>query len=128
LLRYYPKAVAGDPERLHALQPRPEIPLEIVARFEPKRIVLRALHNGKPVPGAKFTTVDDDLNNEEFEANAEGEAVWQPKTAGYYCVYTRAVTAKSGEIDGKPYEEVREFATIAFPWPLVKADERAEER
>ena len=72
LLRYYPKAVAGNADELNRLTPRQEIPFEIQPIFENQatdndkfgvsRIRLVALRNGKPVPNAVFTAVDSDLS------------------------------------------------------------------
>jgi hypothetical protein len=84
------------------------------------------LRDGNPVPGAQFTTVDDDLVNEEVKADAAGKATWKPPSAGFYCIYTKSVLKTPGEWKGKPYSEIREFATIAFRWPLVRTDADAE--
>lgn len=119
LLRYYPKAVSGDPQQVNLLKARDKTPLEIVPRFEEGGVKLVALHHGKPLPGITFTTVDDDLANEELKADDAGSVTWKPKKPGYYCVYVRANTKQSGTAGGKPYDEIREFATLAFPWPLV---------
>ncbi|MCH7728196.1 MAG: hypothetical protein IH991_17220, partial [Planctomycetes bacterium] len=78
LLQYYPKAIAGDPAEIGKLQPFNEIPLEIVAAFVDGKITFTALHKGKPLPGAKFTTVDQFLDNEEFTADKSGRATWKP--------------------------------------------------
>jgi hypothetical protein len=122
LLRHYPKAIAGDPAKLAALEPKKEIPLEIVAAMKDGGLEFTLLQNGKPVPEAKFTTVDVNLTNVELKADAEGKATWRPESRGEYCVYASATTPKSGELDGKAYREIREFATIAFRWPLVRTD------
>ena len=63
LLRHYPKAIAGKPEELNRMQPRPDSPLEIMATVEDKQITFIALRQGKPIPGAVFTTIDVDLTN-----------------------------------------------------------------
>ena len=89
-------------------------------------MVLTLLREGKPVPGAVFTTVDDDLANEEVKADAAGKAIWKPPSPGYYCIYTKLVSKTPGEWKGKPYSEIREFATIAFRWPLVRTDADAD--
>lgn len=120
LLRYYPKAIAGKPEELNRLQPRHECPLEIMAAIDGERITLVALRKGKPIPDAVFTTVDADLVNEELSTGADGRAAWTPPTRGRYSVYTRYVTKEPGELNGKKYEEIREFATLAFTWPLER--------
>ncbi len=120
LLRHYPKAMAGKPDELNRLAPRDESPLEIMATIDDNRVTFTVLRGGKPLPGAKLTTIDADLTNEEFSAGPDGRAVWTPPTPGRYSVYTQFVTKQAGELDGKRYEEIREFATLAFVWPLER--------
>jgi hypothetical protein len=122
LLRYYPKAVAGDPASLAALRPRTGTPLEIDATFQGDHVTLALLRDGKPVPNALFTTVDDDLVNEEVKADSSGKAVWKPSSPGFYCIYAKSVLKTPGDWKGKAYSEIREFATIAFRWPLSRTD------
>jgi hypothetical protein len=118
LLRYYPKAIAGKPADLKRLQPCGKTPVEIVATVEGDRLKLAALQTGKPIPRATFHTVDAQLANEEVIADSTGTAVWTPKTPGRYSVYTRVLTKVNGESGKQKYEEIREFATLAFSWPL----------
>jgi Protein of unknown function (DUF3386) len=122
LLRYYPKAVSGDAAALAALGSRPGAALEIDVAFTGPQVTLRLLREGKPVPGAIFTTVDDDLVNDEVKADAAGQAVWKPPSPGFYCIYAKSVLKTPGEWKGKPYSEIREFATLAFSWPLVRKE------
>ena len=65
LLRYYPKAVAGNPDELNRLTPRREIPFEIQPAFETTARQWQvggglrsplALRDGKPIPNAIFTS------------------------------------------------------------------------
>lgn len=126
LLRHYPKGISGDPKKLAAFTPYKDVPLEIMATEKEGAVALTVLQNGKPLPHAKLTTVDDDLTNEEIETNAAGDANWKPKAPGYYCIYTGVTLPQSGTHDGQAYSEIREFATISFRWPLVPvADEQA---
>jgi hypothetical protein len=122
LLRYYPKAIAGDPAALAALRPRPGAALEIDATFNGDQVTLALLRNGKPVPDTQFTTVDDDLVNDEIKSDSLGKAVWKPPSPGFYCIYAKSVLKTPGEWKGVAYAEIREFATIAFRWPLVRKD------
>jgi hypothetical protein len=126
LLRYYPKALSGDPASLRALRPDPHAALEIDAKFDGDHVVLTLLRDGNPVPGAQFTTVDDDLVNEEVKADSTGKATWKPPSPGLYCIYSKSILKTSGEWKGKPYSEIREFATIAFRWPLSRHNADAE--
>jgi hypothetical protein len=127
LLRHYPKAMAGSPDELNRMRPRPEVPLEIVATADGERLILTALRAGRPVPGAVFHTVDADLLNDEVTADRDGKATWKPPSRGYYAVYTNQTLPESGEVGGKKYAEIREFATLAFSWPLARtgADPKA---
>jgi hypothetical protein len=118
LLRYYPKAIAGRPDELSRMTPRAEIPFEIMATAEGDRVRFVVLRKGKPMPGAVLHTVDTDLTGSELTAGGDGSVTWKPPARGMYCVYTRDDTKGPGVAAGKSYEEIREFATIAFPWPL----------
>jgi hypothetical protein len=122
LLQYFPKAVAGDAKSLNELKPYGDVPLEILATFENDRIVFTALRDGKPLPEAEFITVDEDLFNEKLKADGEGRATWKPEYPGYFCVYTTVTLPESGTHADKAYSEIRRFATLSFPWPLVRTD------
>jgi hypothetical protein len=122
LLEYYPKAVVGDAKALGELKPLEKLPLEIVATFGEEGVTLTVLQDGKPVPGAQFTTVDDTLANEQLKADKDGRAAWKPSTPGYYCVYTSATIKQAGERGGKSYSEIRRFATLSLAWPLVRSE------
>ena len=122
LLRHFPKALDGRPDDLNRLRPLDKLPLEVVATVEGGRVRLVALKDGKPVPRAEFVTVDHRLANTKLTADAAGTATWEPPSAGVYSVYTRDTRKEAGEAGGKKYEEIRDFATVAFAWPLGRAD------
>ena len=122
LLRYYPKAISGSLAEINAFKVHEQSTLEIVATVNPDSITLSLLDQGKPVPHAVFTTVDDALVNEELKADGEGRVTWKPANRGHYCVYTKVVRKVSGELGGKKYTEIREFPTLAFQWPTVRSD------
>jgi hypothetical protein len=118
LLRYFPKAVAGDAEQLAGLHRFAEVPLEILATVADGRLRLVVLHEGKPVPGAELHTVASDLSNEKLTAGPDGSVTWKPPRPGYYAVYTSQVTKQAGKLGDAAYEEIRDYATLALPWPL----------
>jgi hypothetical protein len=122
LLRHFPKALAGNPEELNKLRPHGKLALEIAATIHEDGVHLTALRQGKPVPSAEFITIDSKLNNTKVTADAEGRAVWKPQTAGNYSIFTRNTSKEAGEHDGKKYEEIRDFATLALTWPLARRD------
>lgn len=119
LLRYYPKAIAGEPSALNRLERQPAIPFEVLARADEKGIELTVVRDGKPVPKATCTIVNLDLEETVIEADSAGRATWTPQAPGRYSIYTRQDRKTKGELDGKAYDEVREFATLALDWPLT---------
>ncbi len=121
LLCHYPKAFAGNPEELNRMQPLGKTPLEVMATVEGGQVTFVALRDGKPIPNARFTTVDAKLANEQLTAGEDGRATWKP-APGRYSVYTSAIRKEAGEAGGKKYEEIREFATLAFTWPLARKE------
>ncbi len=118
LLRHYSKGVAGKPEEVNRLKPQ-GTNLEILATFEADHVLLTALLAGKPLAGTTIYTVDTNLSGEELKADAEGRATFTPDAPGVFSIYIRHLDPTPGEHHGASYKEVREFATLAFTWPLV---------
>lgn len=127
LLRHYPKAVVGKLADIGALQPRKEIPFEIRVRGKGDTLDFVALRDGKPVPNAAFIGIGKDLKDHKFTAGADGSATWKPSTPGYYAVYTNQTLKSAGVYQDKKYDEIREFTTVSFAWPLEEtgADPKA---
>ena len=148
LLRHYPKAVVGVAEEVNRMRPLREVPFEIQATFEsgpkpagsasghgpaasagPSGVVrLVALRDGRPVPGAVFTALDPDMSEETITAGADGTASWSPPAPGRYAVAVRETIPRPGTLEGKGYDEIREFASLSFDWPLEgrAADDAAD--
>lgn len=118
LLRHYPKAVSGSADELRAFKTKDEIPFEIVMREVAGQLEFRALRKEKAIPGAAFYTVGSDLKGDKLTANGDGKATWKPNRPGYYAVYTGQTLKEPGVHQGTKYDEIREFTTIAFSWPL----------
>jgi hypothetical protein len=119
LLRHFPKAMAGTPEELNRLRPSDKVPLELVARVEGDTVRFTVLRDGKPAPRAELHTIDASLKGEKLTADADGRVSWKPPRPGAYSVYTSFLTKAAGAFRDKKYEEIRDFATLAFRWPLA---------
>ncbi len=118
LLRYYPKAVSGKPDEVAKLSRYESIPLEIMPTFAKDSITMTVLRDGKPLGNTLLTTIDSDLTNEELTTDAAGKATWKLKESGQFAVYVKHVVPQAGAKNGENYDEIREFATLAFDWPL----------
>jgi hypothetical protein len=122
LLRHFPKAIAGNPDELNKMQPHGKLPLEMTATIDDDGLHFVVLRQGKPVPHAELVTVDAELSNVKLTADKKGRAKWKPPVPGAYSVYTSLRSKEAGKADNKPYEEIRDFATISFTWPLERKD------
>src|SRR5262249_119777 len=117
----FPKAIVGQPAELNRLTPHGKVPLEIVPSIHGEELRLVALVDGKPLPKAEFVTVDAQLSNTKVTADENGQAEWKPYP-GAFSIYVRNTRKESGEVGGQKYVEIREFATLAFTWPLERKD------
>jgi Protein of unknown function (DUF3386) len=118
LLRYYPKAVSGTPDEIARLARCETVPLEILPTFTSDSITMTVLREGKPLPNVVLTTINPDLANEELKTDAAGQATWKLPAAGQFAVYVKHVVPQGGRKGDDSYDEIREFATLAFDWPL----------
>jgi len=119
LLRHFPKSMAGTAADLNRMQATDKVPLEIVARAEKDGLHLTVLLNGKPMPNAPINTLAEDLSGENLKADKKGTFYFKaPPRPGYYTVYTSHFHKEAGKRGDKQYAEIRDFATLSFPWPL----------
>lgn len=110
LLNYYAKAAtdakfAGTSLGLYA---------EIVAEVKGGKLVLTTLLNKKPAPGAELNVLLG--TGAPIEAKADAQGQWSTDWKVGQVVAARAMIAenKTGEIDGKKYALVRNYATLAI--------------
>ncbi|MBM4067519.1 MAG: DUF3386 family protein [Planctomycetes bacterium] len=118
LLRHYPKAMAGVPSELNRMKPFDGVPLEIAAQVNGDSVRLTALRDGKPLADAVFIIITRDLVETKLKAGADGSTEWQPAERDDYSVYIQDVKKQAGTFKDTKYEEIRDFATLAFTWPL----------
>ena len=127
LLRYYPKALSGDPSGLNAMKSREGAPAEIAAEFDGETVRLVALRQGKPAPAIVFEALDPDGGQATISADPQGRATVTPTAPGHLTFYARFEEKAAGDREGKPYQTITHVATLSFDWPIVpgKADPEA---
>lgn len=116
LLAYYPKTVIGD-VRGDALTLGNAVPVEIVPVGATRQTQFLVLANGKPVANADVTVLTPAGQSKKIVTNDKGLTEVFTE-AGRYGVWSRVTEAKSGEKDGKKYEEIRRYATLVFDAPV----------
>lgn len=115
LLVYYPKAIvrAGSKTGERILSDR--APLEIVPGERDGRPALRVFYNGQPAAGVACAVLQPGQHEAaRGTADADGFVPGPFDKPGRVAVWARFIEKKSGELDGRKYDEVRHYATLTL--------------
>jgi uncharacterized GH25 family protein len=107
LLFYYPKVIRGavpDPKL------GDQLPMEIVPKGPDQ---FQVLFDGKPAGNAEVVVLPPDEKEQTQTADGQGHFQFKtPKRGSCYGIRARFIEAKSGQLDGKKYDEIRHYATL----------------
>ncbi len=84
-----------------------------------ERPVIQATWQGKPLADAEILVLPDEGEEAAIKTDAEGRATLP--AAGASALRIKHVEPKAGELDGKPYREVRHYATLTIAEPAPSA-------
>ena len=116
MLAYYPKLLG---HKVEAGKPWDKLPLEIVPLSGDR---FQVTFQGKPVPDAQVVVVATGGESKEpIQTDAKGEFKLLADKSGLYGIRARHFEPKSGEHEGKKYEEVRHYATLVFENAVVSS-------
>lgn len=112
LLAYHPKAILGNvPDAKTAVGDK--VPAELFAIRDGGKTSFKLTAGGKPVPEAEINVMKPDNTRAKLKANKDG--VTEPvEGKGRFGAWAKHVEAKAGELGGKRYEEVRNYATLVI--------------
>lgn len=115
LLVYYTKTIIGDAfdakTRLGS-----EVPVELVpVKDATAGVRFLALADGKPMSNIEFTVIRPDGVQDKYKTNDEGLSP-AFEDAGRYGAWARNWLETPGERDGKPYQQVRNYALLVFDY------------
>jgi hypothetical protein len=112
-LRYYPKAIFGEIPAEKMATAGDRVPLEIVPVVDGGKLRFKAVAGGKPLAKAEVTVLVPGEEKSKVVTTDETGLTSRFEKTGTYGAHTRQVEEKLGEQDGKKYEEVRHYATLA---------------
>jgi uncharacterized GH25 family protein len=117
LLRYHPRAVVGVPAE--PMKPDAGLPVEIIPVFQKGKLRLLVAAKGKPLADAEVNVILPDNKKQKAKTDAKGltDAF---EEAGRYGAYVLQSEDKSGERDGKKYDQIRTYATLVVNLPSAK--------
>jgi Uncharacterized protein conserved in bacteria len=116
LLQYYAKTYpsqlpgswrpVGDAERL---------PLEVTPSLSGNKLTLSVTWKGEAASGCQVTIEGGNLNKPvQGDADSKGQFVVEIPEAGLYSIRARNIEEASGEHNGKKFEEIRHYSTLAL--------------
>lgn len=125
LLTYHPKALVGTVPTDKA-RVGDKLPAELVPLTDGGEVRLKLLAGGNPVPAAEVTVLKPDGSKAKLKTGEDGLTT-PLGGSGRFGAWARYVEQKSGEHNGKKYEEVLHYPTLVFdtvgssPYPPLPA-------
>jgi uncharacterized GH25 family protein len=111
LLTYHPKAVFAGADPKHMTLGEKVAPVELVPFVAGSEVKFQFLAAGKPVAEVEVTVIKPDGAKEKLKTDKDGFTSAVP-AKGQYGAWARHFESKSGEHNGKAYEEIRHYATL----------------
>ncbi len=122
-LLVYTARVQFGPSAPEAAEISDDLRVRLVARAGQAPIVV-VNFRGKPAPGAVVKVYPEDGEPQELKADAQGRLEYPPAAEGRAGLLVKWTERKTGEREGKHYDEVRYYATLTVA-PSVAAGSRA---
>ncbi|PQO27103.1 DUF4198 domain-containing protein [Blastopirellula marina] len=113
-LKYYAKYLDRSALKNQVLCQSEKLPLDIIPIPQGDGIALQVTMEGKPVEGAEVVITDDAYEQQKLTTDANGKVLLKDPKPDTYCVRAKWVEEKPGEHDGKQYESIRHYSTVAL--------------
>jgi uncharacterized GH25 family protein len=113
-LRYTSKHLVGAPAEWNDKTPTKELRIEVLAEPDGDAVKLQVLFLGKPAADAVIKGETPDGKPVELKTDAEGRARWPLSGEGLYSCFVGVTTETPGELDGKKYVAMKDYAALNF--------------
>lgn len=116
LLAYHPKALVGAVPADKQVLGEKAVPAEVIPVVTGGEVRFKFLLAGKPVADAEMSILKPGGGKAKAPTDKDGLTAAFP-AKGRYGAWVRGTEAKSGELNGKKYDEVRHYATLVVAFP-----------
>ena len=115
VLKYYAKTYPSVvPASWKAVENEEILPLEVTPELQEGELVFTVRWKGERVSGSQVTAYGPKMDQVQGETDENGTYRVTPGAAGLYEVRARMIENQSGEVDGKPYSDIRHYSTLTF--------------
>jgi len=117
-IKYFSKAVLGDPASASEMRVGNNVPLEIVPLVRDGNLQFVAVSGGKPVAEADCVVKSPgDDKGERTKTNSNGQVPGRFDKPGRYGVWVRVVDLSPGDLQGTSYDRTHTYATLTVDFP-----------
>lgn len=113
-LKYYPKAILGDPSDAADLRLGDVARFEILPMVRDGKLAFRAARGGQPLAGIACVVIAEGEEPQRLTTGAGGIISAKLDRPGQYGIWLKVIEPGSGEVAGKPVEEFHSIATLVF--------------
>ncbi len=113
-LKYYAKYVDAAAIENETLRASRKLPLDVIPVKIDGGIELTVQFAGEPVEGAEVVITDDIYNESTHQTDASGKVLLENPKSVTYSIRARWIEESAGENEGKKYESVRHYSTVAL--------------
>lgn len=116
LLQYYAKTYPSQlPGTWNALDDAKRLPLEVTPALAGKKLTLKVTWKGEAAPGCHVTVEGPAFDTAiQGDTNEAGEFAVEIPKGGLYSVWARRIEDVTGEHNGKKYEQIKHYSTLAL--------------
>ncbi len=129
LLKYYAKSYPlALPGTWRAVNDAELLPLEVVPASEGSELALKVLWQGKPQSSA-IVTVEGPGIEKKLEGTTDEAGLFRCRLteSGMFSIRAKHTEATKGELDGKTYDSVRHYSTLALRYQPAQLKTTANE-
>lgn len=114
-LKYYAKTgPAADHAAWQNVDCAKHLKLDVTPEVRGKKIALLVRVDGKPLEAAGIHAAGPGMEDFNGKTDASGKVEFTKAEAGVYSIRAKVIEKSPGEVDGKKYDEVRHYTTVAL--------------
>ena len=89
--------------------------LDLIPVMANGKVSVKTLWQGKPAAGCQVIVTGPGMEDLELSTDPQGTVQFEPAKAGLYSIRARHINEQSGTEQGKKYDSIRHYTTLALP-------------
>ncbi|HVJ66745.1 MAG TPA: hypothetical protein VM510_02105 [Caulifigura sp.] len=81
------------------------------------KVEVTVLWKGRPIAKSEVTATIPGVGDVKALSNEDGKVTFEKGQSGLYAIRARVIQEEKGEVNGQPYDSIRNYGTVTFPGP-----------